>query len=73
MEKKNNNPIGCWWFLVTCATLAATIVLMALKLSGAVELRWVTVFIPAMVGPLFPALLVGIALLMALAVGDEDD
>lgn len=69
---KNKKPFGYWFGLIyTLLTVTATIVLSILKLVGVVTAPWWVVTMPVWLSFAMALLLIGIAFLLVITLGDK--
>lgn len=73
-DKKETNPIGCFWILAVMIATAASLTMFTLRITNQISLSFWIVFAPLLVVVGIPAVLLGIACVVVLigkVAGDE--
>ena len=73
-DKKETNPIGCFWILAVMIATAASVTMFTLRITNQITLSYWIVFSPLLVVIGIPAVLLGIAcvvILIGKVAGDE--
>lgn len=73
-DKKETNPIGCFWILAVMIATAASLTMFTLRITNQISLSFWIVFAPLLVVVGIPAVLLGIAcvvILIGKVAGDE--
>lgn len=65
-DKKETNPIGCFWILAVIIATAASLTMFTLRITNQISISFWIVFAPLLVVIGIPALILGVCCIVVL-------